>query len=676
MKFATPKDVLEYSRERREAYRSVLGELERRITMDVMYYGGMQWGRYAADPFSHAGGVARIRGDINPDSQRLRVTFNRTTLNVQRAAVTTFPQKIEAEVFPPDRDCGIESVVRAQVLEDALGVVMDAANYHAVRCDVNFQRSIWSSYGVLIQLRRKAAKVHLYGSATEVPSTEIKAQPIDPTRLVLDPYNGERDLREHEFVEIRSVWTARKIREMLGIKAIDEDRLMTIGKLCPFQMGLNRITDNQMFGQYRAMSETKGAVVSQLHLKDDSGRHGLMFVTLEMGDEEPRVINFDDPYTPFGGCGLPVVLFHGHRRTDGPWGISDVSMMKDNQDRLNLAETWKNRHSQRNAGFQFAVDRNSMGRNGKEDEEFKSSLSNTVGGTIFYNGGTRDRPGSAPQLVKYPDMNSSLLEMARQYEDAMLDDVHRARVNTGETKSHVPFSVHQAALEQADQVLGARVFEDVKADNQVLDVMLGTLVKCVKEYSPCTLGLLRSKHFDESDLAILFDCDPVRLDCDVKVREGSVRYRSPESRRAELRDARDKEVITAAQYRMAMVRDTDTPLTNDDKFFQRRSDRIALDVVAGAEWTPVDMGEYGDWLLAAFRRARLDRAATENPETAARLDRAIMGQVQIMAQHMGLDGGQTQDIVGTAGAPPGVVDDGSGAALESVMSALEGRPAA
>src|SRR5690606_7780707 len=121
----------------------------------------------------------------------------------------------------------------------------------------------------------------------------------------------------------------------------------------------------------------------------------------------------------------------------------------------------------------WAVDRNTIGRETTE-EAFRSQFTNQVGGPIFWSSGTRYRPGQAPQLLMPPPPPPVLNDLSRQREEAMTRLSHRAEVSFGAVKSHVSDKSFKEAIEQADQVLGARVREDVLTDARMLTVLLGT----------------------------------------------------------------------------------------------------------------------------------------------------------------------------------------------------------
>jgi hypothetical protein len=528
--------------------------------------------------------------------------------------------------------------------EDVLADAIDACGLVDVRREVNFQRTIWASYGMGLRLRMRKRKLQYGGQELELPESDVMAFSFSPHELSLDPDNTNRDLLRHEYIIFTSVWSARKMREWLDLR-LEEDQLKSVGELAPFYLSVNQLTDNQLYAQYKTNSRTKGALVHQVHVKGENGLFDTMYICVEAGSEEPRCLNFDEPETPFGGSGLPLALYHAHRRTDGPYGLSDVAMLKDDQDRLNLAETVKFRHLLNSGGFKMLVDRSTLGREGSEDS-FRSQMTNSVGGPLFWTSGPRDRPGTKPELLQFPQPPPMLQTLADQYEMSMREQVHRSEGNFGATKSHVPNASFQSAIEQADQVPGTRMVEDLETDVRILEALLGTVMKQVKQMSPCTLGRLRAKRFAPDDLAMLYQMDPVHLECRVRVREGSVRYRSANAKREDLTTALVQKAILPEEFRIAAARDLDMPVMEDDRFFERKCAKIAQMVLRGMHFEPLPLGKYTPWLLAALRRALLDDAAHHNPEIQQNIAMAIQAQEMMMAQEMGVLQGADPNMQG------------------------------
>lgn len=668
-KFANPNEVTQFVRDRRETSSSSRETLARYFCDKLSYYEGIQW---SLGLMGAGTSIQRLRADLNPDSLNFRPSLNRVARYLQRAAVATAPIRLEMDVNPPDRDITAEGSMRAQILEDCAHLWTGSAGLLENWDDANFRRGLYGSYMVGLTLKAAGRGTQLSGAA----DCAIEAFSDSPLKLTLDPYVDRRRLHEHEEVIYSDAWSYAKIMRHLGpmLKAqkieLNEKDLPTLGDLCTFEIEVARYTAGGLFGQYQQNSDTHGAMVHEMYCKDETGRFGGYYVMIELArgrrDEGGLLLlNPDNPMSPWGGIGLPWVLIHGHRRGAGPFGIGEVAMQKDDQDRLNR-NNWRRERQEQNASKHMTlIDENSMG-GVKDYAQIVRRVTNTVGQVVTWNSGLPDRPAQAPQVLSIPAPNGHFGAEIEASESAMREQVHRAAIHSGEIQTHTPLGAVQLAKEEAGQVLDKRVHEDRTAMARLIEVGTGTVVKLVQAGSPGTIKMLEQAGFDAMDLGTLAALDATNMRADFKVREGSIRMRSAAARIADLDNAMKLPTppLTAAEYRSERS-DMDLSLTREDRVYSATFAKYARDLLTGAmpQWVPIPLAERVPDLIREFRKAMIDRGADEAAR--ARLSQAIMDQQMFEAgqqaqmqamlnpQQPGAGAAQSQQPI----PPAGTIDD-------------------
>lgn len=636
MRINTTQDLLTTLDDLEASYMD-LGRAEAAICFKTMaYFEGKQWRRSNGPfPYHNNSGGTQLRTQYNPDRADLRVVDNFTTTLALRVAAKTFPSTMEVDVFPGDRDVGEMATMRQQVAEDAINTGIDLSGFLQARRAANMGRTIMGDYAIGMSLECVERPLDVRGRAVVAHDYTIKCFTADPTKFILDPFESSGNLEDHDIVVYRDVWTVHRLRRMYPqiMGQIDEARLRTVQQLAPFENSIAEITDSRLFAQYQRYSRTKGAKVYQVHVKGQDGRFGQMFVVVDAEfrgatNETKRVVNADDPSSPFGGCGMPFALYHAHQRSESPWSVSDVLNIIDAQNRRNLAKTIHYRHENQYAGFKWNVDKRFF-KTG-EVEDALNKLNNRVGGAIVGEG-DKSMGVEGPKVVQIPPPSPTLLDIADREYDMASEMVGRPPVTGGETKSHVPNSTFQSAINQADQIGNVRVQLDVETDARFLTMMLGTMVKCVQGYSPSTIQALQKRGFEEEDLAVMMAMDPNDPGLRVVVRQSTVRNRSHELRRTELIDGVQNQLLTPLRARAALS-SIDSELVTDDKAMTREATRAAMAVLMGQEWTPRPLGEWSEFFVDAFRRSLVDPKARNDMEALARLTRAIHSQTQLAVQ--------------------------------------------
>lgn len=617
----------------KDAARCVTGALEREFGLVMSYYEGQGW--TSIDGSTNR--LEQLRIDRNPDSVGFRVGLNRTSKLVQRVAVSTEPSNIEVDVLPPDRDAGVDAAVKAQVYEDAVNESIGLSGFLNAWCNANFTRSVCGTAGIGWCLIPKVTPMNDGETTYSASDVQLEAFSFLPIKLTLDPRVEERDLHRHEYVVYSDAWSVGKIERIygetlkkLGIR-LDPDTMKTFGELCVFEDTLNVVTNNRLFSRYRSESRTRAAMVHQVHRKSGSGygRFDRYDVILELPDRRIRLTEKEQD-SPFGGSGMPLSLLHAHRRPDSIWSIGDCKMLVDDQDRLNRTQLYLERQLIHNTRKQWKVDKRTMGLF-KTPDQIRKAFTSAEAGIILYESGTGTDKGNPPELVTPPPPQSFLLQHLQTLQGEMREQIHRADGHFGNVKTHVPDATFQRAIDESGQVLDMRVAEDKRTMAQQLTDMLGTVCKLCAEQSPAMLGLLSERGFTADELLILADTDHTLPPCTVRVRDSSIRLRSYASRKQDLDTAAQLQMVDASTYRREMA-GMDTPLAAEDKLYRTAFDRFARDVLFGAEWTPIPLGDRTNDLLDSFRRAMLDRRADEAAR--ARLTIAVQSQQLMFQQEM------------------------------------------
>ncbi len=564
--------------------------------------------------------------NFNPDTTKLRLTLNRIPRFIHETAAATFPDKMAFGTSPPQLDTGAEASFRAHVLGTALDSAISSSGFLAAARDANFRRCIDGMHGIGLSVKREKRQIRGgKGEYTEGDAV-VSAFAFDPHRLVLDPGNQSLDLWDHEYVIYRDVWTVTKIKRVLGIE-LDENNLKTVGQLMPYEMAMNAVSLGRLYSFLKEYSTTKGAFVVHVHEKGENGLFPTMLIGIDKGagggSEDIEWQNFEDQESPFGGNGLPFMLLHGYREPDSMISKSDVALLTDDQNQINLLKTMSARILQKHSGFQWLVPEGSMPGDGIDDA--KSYFNNYVGGLIPYKAMSGGKPLAPPQLVQTPAPTPYLEEAITMHQERdMPAQIHRPPITAGATKTHVPDSSFQAALQQAGQVLGTRVREDAERYETMARVILGTCVKLAKAGSPTALANLRRDGFDQTDFAVLSEADPAYPACEIRLLESSIKYRSTEQKEDRLNTAAQLQMIDAVNYRTAIA-DLDAPLTEEDGTYSAQAKKWAVRVLLGEEWIPRSLGDGTTFFVKAFRLATLDRRA--DPAAIQRLELATQSML-------------------------------------------------
>lgn len=635
MQFDNRGQLFSFITESKSAYETMRNLVLSTTSADECYFQGIQWlgsgSRFGSST------LGRTVVQLNPDRSNLRVTANRTTRFTQKVIAQTYPQSINIEVPVPDRDSGVEAQHTAQVVEDAANVGIDGSSLIQAHRQANHVRCVSGTAGIGLTIRNGYKKINVRGAERTMQDRRLTAYPFHISDLILDPgaCEDKHDLCDHDFVIHESAWTADKIARVLGVK-LDPDDLQTIGQLQSFKLQINKVSDRTLFESCRQWSKTKGALVYQIHVKGDTDRFDRMYVVIDKstgrGDGQEMIwVNEDNHDNPFAGNGMPMVLLHGHRRSGSIFSMGEPRMMRDDQVRLNLLETLFFRHIQKMSGMTVMVDKRSL-VNGMSQEEAENQYTNRVGGMWWWDSKGPHQRVNPPSIIQTPPPSPLLVNYAERYTDEMQKSVHRSDPNFGETKSHVPDSSFQKAIEEADQVGQVRISEDLTRIGSLATVMVSTDIASVQMQAPSVLGRLHDAGFREDDFSALLRLSPLDIGFNIRVNPSTVRNRGYNARRQDLDSALQLQAISQMDYRMALSAELDTAITQDDKMFASAAQRAALRIMSGEEWEPIPLGDYGGVFVKAFTKAIHDRRIDGDREAKTRLQNAAKAQIQFNLQ--------------------------------------------
>ena len=627
MKFDNPKQFVEFDRENTQASKIIREQHANRIGINQCYYEGVHYvtsnvrGR-------HGWRTGRLRTDYRAESQALRVQTNDYSRMIQKVAGGTNPKQIFIESLPPEFDLGIEAEAAAESHETLVNTLIRSSGFTAAAQKANFERTVAGTWGVGLTIRHRAG---------EHNNRTLEAFDFHPDHLILDPFVNRHELQTHNYVGFEGVWTLKKIRTTfpeLAPKLKDEMKFKTVGELDPIRINMNAVSGGRLYANYARHSKTRGARVRQWHIKGDGDRFDQMFVFIEIPGElkpEEQVVNFENNESPFGGCGMPFAIIRGHRRTGAPSaiGLGDGDMFKVSQDMINLGESLWWRIQQTFGSPMIVVDRRAFGPK-VTDEEITSQFTNRVGNVIIGNFSGRERGGSplVPTLTQPPAPQPAIRDGIDRHTDAMRESGHKSSASFGDVKTHVPKDTFQRSEDDSGDVTDERIQSDIESYTQILRVMQGTGIKMVKEGSPQILGALRRAGMEPDGFADIIKQNENAPDTRILVLDQSVRNRSHRQRQVDLDNAAAGKLIDGVTWRLAKAKDLETPILARDKQMVQDGKRAVRRVLIGEEWEPVDLGEYSEMIIGFLRSALFDKVARKDPETRARLSRAMDAQRQ------------------------------------------------
>lgn len=593
-----------------------------------LYDLGIQWvSQRMSQPGSSR--FERVVRNYAPTAGPIRAVVNRITRYVRQINATTNPHRLDVDAVPGDRSSGVFDTHAADLLESAANALIDDCGMVSAARGANIERTICGDHGVGLWMERRPVSLSMPdGGVVGANSWRLRCFDFDAARLTLDPHVSARDLRHHEYVVYSDVWTIHRMRRTFSerqLAPIDPSKLRSVGDLMPSEMSFNRLSGGTLYAQYARHSKTPGAIVRQVFVRGPGRRFDRMYLVIDHGGGN-SVVNFDSPENPFGGDGLPFIVLRGYPRTygGGRHSISDVMMMRDDQDKMNLLFSIYFQQLYNYTQYKWLAHKAWFGSTRADDGEIAGKFRQSV--VLSDRGADPNLP--PPNLVQMPAPNQGLDAAARMFAEDVRDQVSRSEIHQGRLKTHQTNQGLRMAVELSELPLDDRIASDVEQYERLIAVLLSTGLRGLRDGSPDIARLLVRAGFDASDLGLLAGVDPDAPPVTLRLQNQAIRNRSRESRRQEVFDLAATGGITGEDVRRILSGDLDMPVSDLDKQATRWARVMAMRVVSGAEWVPMPVGRYGMVLVEEFTRALTDRRSERVPGAVERLARAIAAQQQ------------------------------------------------
>lgn len=661
-KFEKAEDVGKFIADAQRASQhehSVVGAYQNRCRLYDM---GTQW---ISSYMTEAQTVRLDRQLSNYVAERapIRATANRITKHIRGVAAATKPRMMEFDATPDSGSPGPTEFQTARIIETAGNAMSLMSNFMGAAQRANNERTVGGMHGLGLAMENPGV---MLGDA-EVADARVRAFDFDITRLSLDPENQSDDLTDHDYVLYSDVWTVHKIERLFGaaaLEGVDQDKMATVGALTPMESKFFTISGGSMYQNYAMHSKTKGARVHMLYIRHPSGRFDRLYNAIELPGKADRngmpirVLNFDKPENPWGGTGMPMVILMGHFRAGTRHAISDVGMMIDDQDKMNLLlSVWFQALYDYN-NPQWIVDEKWFGRK-MDTHQIEQVLRQRV---ISGVNGSPDSYKMRPSLEKQPTPDMNIEAVARAYAEDIREQSFRSEQDVGRLKSHVTTSQLVTTNELSRQVLDDRAADDMKRYEQLGQVAACTGIRLSLGGRPTIIAQMQRGGFVIDDFVAIQSMNPDEPGAHIKMRSNSLRHRSRDQRAQDLAEAVQLQAVDPVTYRRTLAGELGVPLTDLDREVVDYCKRQAIRVMAGQELMLVSLGPvYFPMLMDELTRAMVSPQAERTPGAVERLGAAIE-EVQMMMAPPEAAGGQS------APAEPGDMDT---IALAQLASAFE-----
>lgn len=625
--FDTAEDCIEFVRDALKDSQTDRNDAARYAGRCRSYDCGVQWITEQLAPQGYYK-VTRQMQDWVGASGPLRATVNRVTRFIRQITAITNPEHLEVDGFSGEFAQGMGSVQQADICEVIANTAVKESRLVSVARRANFERVVAGDAGIGLHLERSPMVVTTPdGQEVEVQQFKLVAFEFDAYRLSLDPFNSSADLRDHEYVIYSDIYTEHKLKRLFGDdvlekNGIDREKLKTVAQLAPLETEFYRLSGGRLYANYHRHSGSKGARVHHLHMKDDSGEFRIMYVLIEAEDREFVVVNMEDPVSPFGGDGLPYIVLRAHPRAKSRLSISDVGMMLDDQDKLNLiASVYFQQLYNYTHRYKIVAHKSWFGSS-ISDDDIKEQIDNQH----WISDRSADRQLKPPQIVGMPNPDTTLDGVMRQYGEDLREQSGRPEIDQGRLKTHVSGRHATYSVERTQMVLDDRIAGDVIEYQKLINVVTGTAIIGITAGWPDMMMKLQRQGFTPDDIQVAGTFDPHNLPCELTLRNQGVRQQSREARRQNLSEFAAAGAIDPRSLPRIMARDLDMPLSDLDKIAVRWSRYQAGRVALGEEWQPVPLGEHSDTLISEFYRAMMDKRTAMVPGAVDRLSQAILDQ--------------------------------------------------
>jgi len=634
----SPDDFKEWVRERRRETNARRVAQQEYVARCRSYDAGVQWlsrgvagnqlDSQALRAFKQAGRANVPDGGTAP----LRTTLNKITENIRRVQGATAPKKIDARSTP---DYGVGrgfDIVQSDIAEAIANATISDSGALGVCRTANFERCIDGMHGFGYRIERQQ-------SAEGQFDARLQCFNFDGFQLTLDPNVTDQCLDNHEYVILTEVVTEHAARRRYGddqVDQLDTDKLPEVGMLRPIERRFNALTGGILYPEMGSLGKAKGMIVHTVFLRGSSKRFDRMYTVLDMGRSDVEaskssvVTNWEINQgpgggNPYGGNGMPLFLLFGHRRSKDLHGISDVGMMVDAQDKLNIAASIYFQSLWNYVQKVVFVDRRTL-------EDQKSSPSQIMKqmrqGILMLN--VRDRNSMTPQMLQMPQPPQAVANDMQRFSDDVRNAGFRSSAHAGETKSHVADATVERTIEATEITADDRVDSDIAEYERFVESITSTQIRLAQAGSISSQRLLFDAGLSDEQVGLMLRIDPFRSLPRLKIAEESIRRRSRSQQKRDISMLAQSGAFSSDPDEMRrLLVGIDMPVSNHDKTIQQASEIMAVKIAMGEPFMPYPMGRDAMFLIEALRR---QAAQASNPQSKQMIIQAIQMQQAVEQQ--------------------------------------------
>lgn len=601
------------------------------------YDQGVQWisrgsGGGALD--SHAIRLYKAAGNANVPGggpQPLRTTLNEITKNIRQSQASSAPAKLDVHSTPKPGIGRPQDVVEGDICEAIANSVIEDAGLLSATRRANFERAIDGMHGFGYGIERAMVNGQ--------PDMRLQAFSFNGYQLTLDPMNMNTDLQSHEYVihtDVLSVHAAARKYGDDQIDKIDKDGLREVGMLSPMENKFYALTGGRLFPEMAHNAKSKGLLVHTIFLRGFNKRFDRMYVVLDTGaskggnSKTQTVVNWavnQEPGggNPYGGIGLPLFCLYGYPRPSDIHGVSDVAMMIDAQDKLNIAASIYFQSLWNHVSKLLLVDRGAL-------EDSKMSASDVMRqmrqGVMFLK--IRDRHSMPPQIAQMPQPPGQIGQDIERFKDSVRDANFRSAAHNGEVKTHVSPGAQTQAIERAEVSLEDRVDQDIREYEKCIESMVCTHLRLAQAGASSAVKMLYEAGLSDEQLGMMLRIDPMKQLPGIKISEESIRRRSRSQRKNDIVNLMASGAFSSDPSEVRrLYAALDMPLSENDTAFRQFSEVAAAKIAKGERYEPFPMGSNASYLIDA-----LQRVATQvtDSESRKRITNMILLQRQVEAE--------------------------------------------
>ena len=635
----SPEQLLEWWQDRRTETRSRRLAQQEYSARCRSYDLGVQWisrgsGGTALD--SHAIRLYKAAGNANVPGggpQPLRTTLNEITKNIRQSQASSAPAKLDVHSTPCPGIGRPSDIVEGDICEAIANSTVEDSNLLSAARRTNFERTIDGMHGFGYTIERSVRNGR--------PDMRLQSFNFAGHQLTLDPTNLNTNLYGHEYVGLTEVMSVHAAARRYGddqIQKLDTSALRDVGNLSPIESKFYALTGGQLFPEMAHTSKAKGLLVHTIFLRGPSKRFDRMYVILDTGApnsgnnnrDSRMVVNWDQNQqpeggNPYGGIGLPLFCLYGYPRPGDINGVSDVAMMIDAQDKLNIVASIYFQSYWNHVSKLLFVDRGAL-----EDSKMSASdvMRQVRQGIMFVK--IRDRNTQMPQFANMPQPPGQVGMDIERFKDSVRDANFRSAAHNGEVKTHVSSGAQSQAIERAEISLEDRVDQDIREYEKCIESMTCTQIRLAQAGAPSAIKLLIEAGLSDEQLGMMLRIDPMRQLPRLKVSEESIRRRSRNQRKNDIVNLMSAGVFANDPDEVRrLYAALDMPLSENDTSFRQFAEVAAAKIAMGEPYKHFVMGRNAQYLLEA-----LQRVATQvtDPEARDRVTQAQMLQRQIESE--------------------------------------------